>query len=210
MLPFQKKRPEKSSGASAFAWHVNFRNSAELPDTRVVRTAFFFNTASILLAAALLLLGIFQEYRLYNLKADLESWQKQIKDNKAKSDQGIATYKKFKAEEQKILELDTYLKKDKLVLSDFIIRLGETLPQGIVLLSLDYRDQSVLLRGDVRGQPELASGMASAYEKQLRDDAKIRTVFDSVSLTTLARDAGTGRLIFVMMLKQSSTPKAKK
>jgi hypothetical protein len=207
MLSLLKKRPDKSNTAKTNAWHVNFRNFAELPDTRVVRTAFFFNMGAVLVSCALILTAVYQEYRLYHLKAEIADWQAQIDIDKPHSDQAIAQYKKFRLQEQKVIELDAYLKQDQLVLSDFLIRLGETLPRGIMLTNVDSKDALVTLRGDVRGEPELASGIASAYEKQLREDKSISLVFESVSLTTLSRDSASGQLTFVIVMKTRAAQK---
>ncbi len=74
--------------------------------------------------------------------------------------------------------------------------------QGVAVADdQDFRDAAVTLRGDVQGVPELASGMASAYEKQLREDIKSSAVFESVALNTLSRDATSGRLTFAIAMK---------
>jgi len=49
-------------------WHTNFRNFERLPDTKVVRTTFFINTAAVALTLGLLLWLGYREYHLYNLR----------------------------------------------------------------------------------------------------------------------------------------------
>ena len=53
MLSLTKK--SDSEPVAAPLWHTNFRNFEQLPDTKVVRTTFFVNTAAIAIAAGLLL-----------------------------------------------------------------------------------------------------------------------------------------------------------
>ena len=54
MAPPATKKSE-ASAPEAPAWHPNLRIASSLPDTKVVRTAFFVNGATMLVAIALLL-----------------------------------------------------------------------------------------------------------------------------------------------------------
>src|SRR3954467_5016580 len=126
-LPFLKKKSEASAAALMPAWHPNFRNYEKLPDVKQVRTAFFVNGAAITLTLALLTYFGFQEWQLHNLQAQVADWQRQIDRDKAGSDKAIALFKKFETQQAKFQEVDAFLK-SKPIVSDLLVRLGQTLP----------------------------------------------------------------------------------
>jgi len=201
MLPLLKKKPKAASAAPQMpAWHPSFRNYERLPDIKVVRTVFFVNSAAITVALALFTVFIFKEYHLYSLRRQVADVRAQSDRDKPGSDQAIALFKKFQSEEKKILEVDAFLKARPL-LSDLLLQIGQTLPKNIALNSLDLHDNGLVMRGSVRGAPELASGEASNYVEQLRGDKAIKVLFDEVTLTSISRNAQTGRLSIDLFLK---------
>ena len=210
MLSLLKKNFSKDSGAQAPAWHPNFRDFAQLPDTKAVRTSFFVNGVAVFGTIALLLASSYQEYNLYQTRVQVTQWQEQIQKQKPQSDQAIALYSKFKDEEKKVLELETFVKSERLGVSEFILRLGKIIPKNISLTAVDCKDQNVVLRGAVRGAPQLASGIASHYEKQLKDDTVLADKFESIVLTTLSPDAQSGRMMFEIVCKLKATAGAPK
>jgi hypothetical protein len=157
-----------------------------------------------------LLASSYQEYTLFQTNAQVEQWQQQIQKQKPQSDQAIALYNKFKDEEKKVLELDAFLKSERLGIFDFIVHLGKIIPKNISLTAVDCKEQTVILRGAVRGAPQLASGIASQYEKLLKDDTFLAEKFESVVLTTLSPDAQSGRMMFEIVCKVKASAGAAK
>jgi hypothetical protein len=193
-LPFLKKKSEAASAPLVPAWHPNFRNYEKLPDIKVVRTAFFVNGAAITIALALLTYFGFQEWQLRNLQGQIADWQRQIDRDKAGSDRAVALYKKFQAEEARFQEVDAFLK-SKPVLSDLIVRLGQTLPPNIAIDSFDLSELRLVMRITVRGAPDVAPTYANAYLDQLRADKELAR-FDQAAFKgeNPQRNAATGRL----------------
>src|SRR5262245_22971102 len=126
-LPFLKKKSEAAAGPLVPSWHPNFRNYEKLPDVKQVRTAFFVNFAAMAVACAALALFGLQEYNLRGLNKQIADYEQRIKQDKKKSDQAVALYKKFQAEEAKILEVDTFIK-SKPEVSDLLLRLAQLVP----------------------------------------------------------------------------------
>jgi len=205
MLSFLKKNSEKAKASQLPAWHTNFRNYAVLPDTKIVRTSFFVNGLLVFAALGLVLAFAYQEYRMYDLRTQTAVWQAQNDRNRTASAQAVALYKKFQAEERKITELNAFLKGQKLDFSDFIIRLSQTKPAGIVFVSVEYRETGASIKAYVQGASGQATGAASAYEKQLREDKEIVSRFRSVSMTNITRDTQAGRLFFEIILNFNQT-----
>lgn len=199
MLPFLKKSKEQSQPATP-PWHPNFRNYEKLPDTKVVRTAFFVNGASVLVAVLLVLLFAYQEYQILGLGKQVATWDEQIARDRGPSDRAIELFKKFQAEEKVIKEVATFAT-PKLRVSDFVLNLGENLPKDIAIRSFEYRDAGVSLRGVVRGAPDQATGHATAFVEQIRKDSNFGSLFESVELTGVSRDPVTGRLHIELSLK---------
>ncbi len=199
MLSSLKKRSDKSSAVMVPAWHPNFRIAERLPDTKAVRTSFFINALAIFAAAALALYVGYAELQLKALRDETARALADVRGSKAGSDRALAEYKKFQEEERKILELKSFLAASKLVVSDFIFQLGETLPPEITLGSIDYRPAAVTLRGAIEGAADEASGRAVQYVEALRGNASFAH-FDSIKLTNIVRDPGTGRMQFVIDL----------
>lgn len=207
MLSIHKKKSEKAKGAFAPAWHTNFRNYAVLPDTKLVRTSFFANIACVALASGLLLGVIYQEYRLHYLQAELADVQSQVARTRTPSAQAVAQYKKYQAEEQRINEISAFQKSQKLVLSDLLIHLGQTLPAGVSLASVEYRETGVSVRGYVQGASEMAAGSASDYERQLKEDEKLKPMFRSIALINLVRDQQSNKHMFDISLSFGAAQK---
>lgn len=189
------------------AWHPNFRNRERLPDTKVVRTQFFFNFATSAIAASLLLYFCYQEYRINNLSRQAADWQAQIDTNKKASDQALTLSRKFADEETKINELNKFLKQ-RLVLSQLLLQIGKTLPPELAMDSVeireraaDQRDTGVNLRGTAAGARDEAAGRANAYVDQLKQDKYFAEIFDDVSVKRLEPEQPSGRLTFDLFLR---------
>src|SRR5580658_5971145 len=131
----------KKSDAAAVvvpAWHPNLRHAENLPDTKVVRTAFFVNGAAMLVAIALALyLGI-QEWKLHEVNKQIADWQRQIDRDKRESAQAVKTYQDFKVEEAKATEVVDFVA-SKPIISEIILRLGVMTPKKIAFDNLDFR-----------------------------------------------------------------------
>jgi Tfp pilus assembly protein PilN len=210
MLSLLKKNPEGSGGAEVRPWHPNFRNAATLPDTKAVRTSFFINALAGLGLVSLLAMVGYQEYTLADLRSQIAVLDEQINRDKKPSQDAVALFAKFQAEEKKIQELDTFLNSNQLVVSRFLDRLGKSVPAKVSITTMDYNASGVNLRGLVEGTPEQASGMIANYEKQLRADDAIGGRFDQIALTNLSRDAQNGRLSFEITLRKSPPAKEAK
>ena len=202
MPSFLKKKPEAAAVSEMHPWHPNLRNFARLPDTKVVRTAFFINGASIFIALGLLLWFSYQEYKLHNLERQIADWDRQINRDKKDSDQVVALYNRFLNEQARVNEVDAFLKSRPAV-SALLMRLGETLPKDVALDAFEEQAGGVTLRGTVRGTPDEASGYASAYLDQLRADKVLATYFDDFAFSGsgVSRNAQNRRLQLQLFLR---------
>jgi hypothetical protein len=175
-------------------WHPNIRIAENLPDTKVVRTAFFVNGAAMLVAISLALyLGI-QEWKLHEVNKQIADWQRQIDKDKKESEAAVALYEDFKLEEAKTNEVVTFIASEPVV-SAIILRLGAITPKKIALDGLEFKEAGFNIRATVKGAPERASTDVSAYEKQLRIDKVLGPMLNAVNLLTDRRNPNSGRLV---------------
>lgn len=190
------------------AWHPNFRNFERLPDTKVVRTAFFVNGVALVIAAVLLFSFGYQTYVLHDLNRQVAEWQTQIDRDRHSSDQAIALFKKYQAEAARFAEIDAFVK-SKPAVSPLLLQFGQTLPHNIAVDLFDLTTTGLRLVGTVRGSPDQASGYASAYLDQLRDDPVLKDTFDDIALVNLSRSRATGRLSVEFSLHLKGAPDKK-
>ena len=206
MLSSLKKSSDKQS-VTVPAWHPNFRNFERLPDTKAVRTSFFVNGVAIFVVLILAIYTIYREYGYSVLRGSTAEWEVEIKAKKPASDQAIVQFKKFQEEEKQILALRDFTASSKLVVSDLILQLGEILPKSIKLTTIDYKPASVILRGNIEGSPDEASGQATAYLDVLRKHIPFTVLFESITLTNITRDPASSQLRFEINMKFKSAPK---
>ena len=202
MLSLLKKKSDAAAAPAVPAWHPNFRNYEKLPDIKVVRTAFFINGAAISVAVALAIYLGFQEWQLRVVRTQIADVEKRIKADKPVSEQSVALFKKFQAEEAKITEVDAFIKSKPLV-SELMQHLGRTMPSNVAVDAFDLRDSGLVLRLAVRGAPDVAAGYATAYLNQLKGDKVLMAQFADAAMTNLSRNMTTGRLAveFTLPLK---------
>lgn len=195
---FSKKHSNSSEGFSP--WHPNFRNKTELPDIKTVRTKFFVNVLFVLLAICGALFYAYQEYTVREIDKQILTAEAQVSIATKPSSDAILLYQKFLEEEAKIKELTSFLSAERLVFSDFLIAVGKAIPADVSVTTIQYRSGDVLIGGIVKGAPELASGVAASFEKQLKESTEINKKFKTISLTALNRDSKTEFLNFVITL----------
>ena len=147
-----------------------------------------------------------RELNLHAVNSQIEEVEAQIVRDKPASDKAVSLFTKFKAEEAQLNEVDAFIKSRPIV-SDLLLRIGQTLPENVALDYLDLRDNLLILRGTVRGAPDMASGYASAYVEQLRVDPLLVLKIDDVVLKNLNRIPISGRLAIEIELKLKGAAK---
>lgn len=193
------------------SWHPNFRNFERLPDTKVVRTAFFINTAAIALTAALLIWLGKNEYTLHNIGQQIAEAQREIDHSSKQNKEAIRLSGVFATEQKKLGELDTFLA-TPLTPLEFIGALGRTLPKEIAIDSVDARiadpnGASCTVRGRVAGTPDQATGTASSYVDMLKADAEFSRLFETITLVSINRDPQSSFMVFEIVFKAGKTAK---
>lgn len=192
------------------AWHPNFRNFEQLPDIKVVRTTFFINGVAVLLAFMLLIYVVYREVELATLKSDTAAAKNYVDANKDASEQAVALYRKFQAEDKKVKELQQFLAASPITVSDFLLELGGSLPEAVKLSNVDYRASGVTIRGGIQASSEEGAGIAVKYVETLKNNSYFAKLFSSIKLVSILRDPGTGQIRFEIVLDFKAPVRAKK
>jgi hypothetical protein len=201
MLPSLKKRNKAPAAVPTVpAWHPDLRNVAALPDTKIVRTAFFLNGVAVLAAVSMLLWLSITAYQLRDLRQQIATWEADIERQRRTSDQAIALYRKFQADAKPVEEVSAFVT-SRPVTSEILLRLAETLPGYLALDRVDVRETLFTLRGSVRGAADQASGAASAYLELLQGDRFFTDRFDEIKLVSLTRNPQTGRMVVELTMR---------
>ncbi len=185
-------------------WHTNFRDFERLPDTKVVRTTFFINTAAIAIAIGMLFWFGSREYANRNIREQVAEAQRQIDANKKQNAEAIRQSKVF-ADEQKKLDDAVAFVKSPILFSEFVSTLGQTLPKEVIIDFVEMRmadpkNSAFQIRGRVAGSPDQASGIASNYVDMLRANPVLAATFDPITLNHIDRNADGTYLLFDITL----------
>lgn len=196
-LNFSFSKKGDATPVLAPVWHPDFRNAERLPDTKVVRTTFFVNTAAIAAVLALLLWVGYREIELRGLQEQIAAAETQIAGNKTQSGEALRLSKVFIDEQKRLSEVQSF---SQLTIgpTEFIALLAETLPPEISIEMVDMRFAETpagggfQMRALIAGSPDQASGTASRYVDTLRANPRLAAVFDPITLTNLNRDTSGG------------------
>lgn len=209
MLSLTKK--SEAQPVAAPLWHTNFRDYERLPDTKVVSTTFFINTAALAIAIGMVLWLGYREYTVYNIGEQIVVADRQIENGKKQNLEAIRLSTVFAEEEAKFNEAAAFVKVP-ITPEEFINLIGESLPKDIAIDFIetrigDQRNAGFQLKGRVAGSPDQASGIASNYGDMLRAHPRLGQVFDPITLNRLDRDTTSSFMVFDISLTVKATKK---
>ncbi len=203
-MQFLTKKSDAQPEAAPL-WHTNFRNFDRLPDTKVVRTTFFINTAAIAFTMSMLLWLGQREYTIYDLGEQKAAAQRQIDTNQKDNAAALKLSKTFLDEQKKVSEVLTFLKAP-VTPAEFINLISQSLPKSIEIDFAETRNTSdakssiYQIRGRTAGSPDQASGITSSYVDMLRAHEKLGRIFDPITLIRLDRGAAGDFMTFDISL----------
>lgn len=199
-----KPKKGESKSSQVPAWHLDFRDPSGLPDVKPIRTTFFVNTIAVVIAAGIALVFLQQEFKLFSLRGELAALEAQIDVDRTPSAAAVKKFQSFRAEEKKLKEVLEFVD-IRIAPSAFLMRIGEILPEKIIITSIDVRNGVFTLQATVSGTPDEASGLASGLVDLLNEDEVLGPLFDEADITSLLRNPATGLLN--MEVRLPLTPK---
>jgi hypothetical protein len=211
------KRKSDAEPVAAPRWHTNFRDFERLPDTKVVRTAFFINTAAVVVAVGMLLWVGFREYANFNIREQIKRAEADIQANSKQNAEATKLSRAFIDQTKKLDEVAAFIRAP-ISPFEFVRIISENLPKEILIDSIETRaineanaatPTPYTLRGKAAGSPDQASGAASQYVDLLRNQPRLAEVFESINLSKINRDASGSFLTFEISLTVKGAAKKK-
>jgi hypothetical protein len=173
-------------------WRVDLRLIAELPEDNLVGTRFLVHVAFSAVALAALIFCGWIGYKDYNLRHQIRDWEQRIKDSDAEVREIKDMQQKYAMEAAKVDQAWT-LVRPQLRVHEFLVNLGRTRPEPLVIDIVEWNDTGVVVRCNIREKSDAATRIVGNYVRQLNRDEKISPLFNVVS-TDQERDPSDGSI----------------
>jgi hypothetical protein len=167
-------------------WHVDCRLIAELPEDSVVGMRFITYAVSSLIAIAAVLFTGWYGYADLTLRHQISDAQFRQEEDRWEVIE-IRRLQHFYEVESKKVENAYAEIKTPLLLSGFTNEIGRTLPEKMLVDSIDFNDGSIIMRGRLHESSEKASILLGDYLQKLRENASIGPHFTTINVTALDR-----------------------
>ena len=169
-------------------WHVDCRLIVELPEDSVVGVRFMTYAITSAIALAALLFTGWRAYRDLSLRHMNDDAEQRIEENHWDVVE-IKRLQRFYEIETKKVESAYSEMRNPFLISGFLSELGRTLPDRMLIDSIELNDGKVTIRGGLRETSEHASLLLGSYVDKLRDDPEVGPHFSSIILTGLNRSS---------------------
>ena len=179
----------KSSGDRLFLspnWHVDCRLIVELPEDSVIGVRFMSYTVTSAVTLAAVLFTGWLGYRDLSLRHMIDDAEQRIEQDRWDVIE-IRRLQRFYELETKKIEGAYSEMRTPILISGFISEVGRTLPERMLVDTIDWADNKVFVRGGIRDSSEHASLLLGNYVELLRADPEIGPNFTSITLTGLNR-----------------------
>jgi hypothetical protein len=202
MLVFLKKNRSGTEKTSPKAWRVDFRNQADLPDVKTVRTHFVVNTAFFAVIGVILMFGVHREIMVSDLVAEIKEIDARIATAKVENDKALLLYREYLKEEKIIKEVKAF----EVTPFDFIgfmIDFSRQLPPGVKVKKVDFKtsDQPLTISGEIAGSDASATAKADQFITALKNDEKLRAISSGITMPKLVRDTISDSLNYELVIK---------
>jgi hypothetical protein len=201
-------KPSKRPAGPALYWHPDFRVVATLPDTKVIRTSFIVNFFAVTIVLLIGYLVMRQEMVLSDVHAQIGEWTSKTAAQTPRFTKATQLQREFGEGEKRVRQIQEFVA-PRVVASDFLLLVAETLPRLITLDVIEMYGDGVRLRGTVAGA---SASLAQAYTDQLAVHPAIVAMTESVRLRSQNRDQAGNRFTFEIEMKfkgQTAAPAPK-
>jgi hypothetical protein len=167
-------------------WHVDCRLVAELPEDSVVGIRFITYAISVALAFAAVLFTGWYGYADLTVRHQIEDGTMRLEEDQWEVIE-IRRLQRFYEMESKKIESAYNEMKSPILISGFTNELGRTLPERMVVDTIEYGDGKFVVRGRLRQSSEEASILLGKYLDSLRTDPEVGPHYSSINVTALDR-----------------------
>jgi hypothetical protein len=167
-------------------WHVDCRLVAELPEDSVVGIRFITYAVSCAIALGAVLATGWFIYADLSLKRQIADAEQRLEDDRWEVIEIRRLQRFYEAETKKIESAYSEIR-NPIFISGLISELGHTLPDKMIVDSIEYSDGRVLIRGRLRETSEHASILLGGYLDKLRADPEVGPHYSTINVTGLDR-----------------------
>jgi len=167
-------------------WHVDCRLIAELPEDSVVGMRFITYAVSCAVALAAVLFTGWYAYADLTVRRQIEDAEQRIEDDRWEVIE-IRRLQRFYEMESKKIESAYSEMRNPILISEFITELGKTLPDRMVVDTLEFNEGRFVIHGRLREASERASLLLGNYLDKLRANPEVGPRFSSINVTSLDR-----------------------
>ncbi len=185
-------------------WHPNFRNSEALPDIKVIRTDFLVNGLAVAISVGLLFIVAHNEFDGRSLSREITDLNSKISAKAALNENNLKLSAEFDTLSNQYTELNNFLSVP-VAPSRLMMAISETLPREILLQTINYTDQPVVVesknvmskainfRGSVSGSLEHpATQIVTDYIKTIEKLEILKDRLNKIELVSLVRNPQLG------------------
>ena len=198
------KRSKRQEQAPLY-WRPDFRDREQLPDIKTVRTGFFLSALAITLAVMTLIFVGIREYKIMNLKGNIEEVQKEIDVYRVENALIVNKNKAFRDNMLKVQEIVAFVD-EKAVVSDLIMDIAGALSEGMVFRKFEYKDDSARFEGTIPSAIDSDSAL-NGFIENLKAIESLNTRFKTFNQTSVVRQKETGDVDFVVDMKNENAKK---
>ena len=163
-------------------WHPDFRDLANLPDIKTVKTNFLLNVITAFLLVAAALFYWFKAVEEGRLETALEHEQSSLESEKPRSDAILELNNEYQREKRRLTEVANYINQPFLP-SQFLWELSDSAPERLQVESLQYDGNRIILLG--RFMPLLDilqnEGTEAAVEEMLASTRAFSDELETIS-----------------------------
>ena len=167
-------------------WHVDCRLIAELPEDSVVGMRFITYAVSCAVAFAAVLFTGWYVYADLTLRRQIEEAEQKLEDDRWEVIE-IRRLQRFYEIESKKIDSAYSEMRNPFLFSAFVSELGRSLPERMVVDTIEFGDGKFIIHGRLREASERASLLLGDYLDKLRTDPELGPHFTSINVTGLDR-----------------------
>ena len=198
------KRSKRQEQAPLY-WRPDFRDREQLPDIKTIRTGFFLSALAATLAAMTLIFVGIREYKIMNLKGNIEEIQKEIDVYRVENALIVNKNKAFRENILKIQEIVAFVD-EKAVSSDLIMDVAGALSGGMVFRKFEYKEATARFEGTIPSKVDSDNAL-NGFIENLKAIESLNTRFKKFNQTSVVRQKESGDVDFIVDMNNEDAKK---
>lgn len=181
-------------------WHFDCRLSKELPDDNPIRGRFLANLLAATSAAIMLFYAAYTYYALSVTNSDIDYWENHLTVNRTQLDELQKVITTIQRNARRLDDIHR-LTQTPFTVTHFIQEIGRSRPTNIRIDMVEYRENTVYIRGGLRETSQKTTAILSQYVGELRANPRLRPLFHQIVQTSMERNLQASTHSFEIILR---------